>query len=78
LGVACATAGLRDCARSAFEAALEANPRDATTYVNLGVFHLRASDPAAAARYFSVALTLDRSSGPARQGLAEARAAGAR
>jgi spermidine synthase len=77
LGVACATAGLRDCARSAFEAALVANPRDATTYVNLGVFHLRAADPAAAARYFSVALTLDRSSAPARQGLAEARAAGA-
>jgi spermidine synthase len=75
LGVACAAAGLADCARAAFEAAIGVNPRDTATYVNLGVFHLRAGDAAAADRYFSVALALDRSSTPARQGLAEARAA---
>jgi spermidine synthase len=75
LGVACATSGLHDCARTAFAAALAANPRDTATYVNLGVFHLQSADPASAAESFAVALTLDRSSVPARQGLAEARAA---
>jgi len=75
LGVACATAGLRECAISAFRAALAANPRDTATYVNLGVYHLQSGDSAAAAESFSVALTLDRSSVSARQGLAEARAA---
>ena len=75
LGVACATSGLRDCALAAFAAALAANPRDTATYVNLGVFHLQSADPASAAKSFAVALALDRSSAPARQGLAEARAA---
>src|SRR5262249_11065248 len=75
LGIACATQGLGDCAKGAFEAALQANPKDAPTYVNLGVFHLQAKDPAAAVADFSVALTLDRSSAAARQGLPEARAA---
>ena len=51
LGVACATGGLRDCALAAFAAALAANPRDTATYVNLGVFHLQAGDPAAAAEF---------------------------
>ncbi len=59
LGVACATSGLHDCALTAFRAALAANPRDPTTYVNLGVLHMQSPDPAAAAQYFSVALTLD-------------------
>ena len=75
LGVACATSGLRDCALAAFAAALGANPRDTATYVNLGVFHLQSADPALAAESFAVALALDRTSAPARQGLAEARAA---
>jgi Tfp pilus assembly protein PilF len=43
--------------------------------VNLGVFRLQSGDPAGAARDFSVALTLDRSSSAAREGLAEANAA---
>ena len=34
MGAACATMGSRDCARAAFEAALEANPHDPVTYVN--------------------------------------------
>jgi Flp pilus assembly protein TadD len=75
LGVACATTGDRDCALAAFAAALAANPRDTATYVNLGVFHLQSANPAAAADAFAVALTLDRSSVAARQGLGEARAA---
>ena len=75
LGVACATSGLRDCALRAFNAALAANQRDPATYVNLGLFHLQSADPAAAVQDFSVALTLDRSSDPAKRGLAEAQAA---
>ncbi|HEV3217759.1 MAG TPA: fused MFS/spermidine synthase [Vicinamibacterales bacterium] len=75
LGVACANAGLRDCALAAFNAAAAANPRDPATYVNLGVFYLQAANPAAAAANFSIALTLDRSSVPAKQGLGEAQAA---
>jgi Flp pilus assembly protein TadD len=73
LGVACATSGRRDCALAAFNAALNADARDPTTYVNLGVFHLQAGDAAAAVDNFSVALTLDRSSSAAAQGLSEAR-----
>ena len=75
LGVACATSGDRDCARAAFEAALRANPRDAETYVNLGVLRLQAGDATGAADQFAVAVTLDRSSTAARQGLMEARVA---
>ena len=75
LGAACATTGERDCAAAAFENALRANPRDSSAYVNLGVFRLQSADPTAAAAYFAEALTLDPSSTPARNGLAQARAA---
>ena len=75
LGVACATSGDRDCARRAFEAGLALNPRDAQTYVNLGVFQMQSADPAAAVGYFATAATLDRTNAAARQGLEEARAA---
>jgi spermidine synthase len=75
LGAACGTLGKRDCAEAAFTAALRANPRDPSAYVNLGVFRLQAADPADAAEYFSEALTLDPDSKPARDGLAQARAA---
>jgi Flp pilus assembly protein TadD len=75
LGVACATVGLRDCALSAFGAAVAANPRDPATYVNLGVLYLQEANPAEAAANFSIALTLDRSSAPAKQGLGDAQAA---
>jgi Flp pilus assembly protein TadD len=74
LGVACASEEQRDCALTAFSAALSANPRDPATYVNLGVFHLQ-TDPRAAAAYFAVAMTLDRTSSAARQGHADAQAA---
>jgi Flp pilus assembly protein TadD len=75
LGVACAAAGLRECAQAAFDAALAVNPRDPAASINLGVFQMESGNPAAAAASFAVALTLDRSSAPARQGLADARAA---
>jgi len=75
LGAACATDGQRDCAAAAFDAALRANPRDASTYVNLGLFRLQSADPAAAAGYFAEALAIDPASAPARTGLAQSRAA---
>ena len=75
LGAACATAGQTVCARAAFEAALEANPRDATTYVNLGFFNLQSANPAGAAENFAEALSIDPASARARDGLAQARAA---
>jgi spermidine synthase len=75
LGAACATTGLRECALSAFRAAAGANPRDPETYVNLGLFYLQGGNAAEAARNFSVALALDRTSAPARQGLTDAQSA---
>jgi spermidine synthase len=78
LGAACATAARHDCARSAFEAALQANPRDPSTYVNAGVFLLQSGDPTGAADYFAEALTLDPASTAAREGLAQSRAATAK
>jgi len=74
LGAACATLGRRDCARAAFEASLRADPRDASTYVNLGQFYLQSANPQAAARYFAEALTIDPASTAARSGITQARA----
>ena len=73
LGAACATLGRRECAQSAFEASLRADPKDPSTYINLGLFHLQAGNPQEAARYFTEALSLDRQSEAARSGLAQAR-----
>jgi len=75
LGAACATLGRRECAQSAFEASLRADPKDPSTYVNLGLFHLQAANPQEAVRYFTEALSLDRQSEAARSGLAQARSA---
>jgi Flp pilus assembly protein TadD len=74
LGAACATNGERECARAAFEASLEANPRDPLTYVNMGLFSLESGDAAGAVEYFSEALTIDPTSAAARDGLHQARA----
>jgi tetratricopeptide (TPR) repeat protein len=74
LGAACAAAGQRECARMAFEAAVRTNPREPAGYVNAGVFNLQAANPAAAEAFFASALTIDPSSKPARDGLAQARA----
>jgi len=74
LGAACATLGHRECAQMAFEASIRANPHDASTYVNLGMFHLRNANADAAARYFAEALAIDPRSDSARDGLLQARA----
>ena len=66
LGAACAALGQRDCARAAFDAAIRANPRDASGYVNAGLLSLQTANPAAAADYIASALTIDPSSKPAR------------
>jgi Flp pilus assembly protein TadD len=75
LGAACATIGQGDCARSAFDASIAANPHDVSTYVNAGLFRLRSGDPNRAAEYFGEALTIDPQLAAARSGLAQARAA---
>ena len=74
LGAACATLGHRECANLAFETSLRANPRDDSTYVNVGRFHLQNADADAAARYFAEALAINPRSEAARSGLAETRA----
>ena len=73
LGAACATLGRRDCALAAFEASIRANPRDPSTYVNLGMFYLQSADPQSASDAFAEALAVDPISAAARDGLAQAR-----
>ncbi len=73
LGAACAALGQRDCAATAFDAAIRANPRDASCYVNAGLLSLQTANPAAAVDYFASALTINPSSKAARNGLAQAR-----
>ena len=63
----------RDCALAAFSAAIRENPRDASGYVNAGLLTLQSGNPSAAVDYFASALTIDPSSKPARDGLAQAR-----
>jgi spermidine synthase len=73
LGAACATLGRRECALAAFEASIRANPRDPSTYVNLGMLHLQYAEPRSAAAAFAEALAIDPASAAARNGLAQAR-----
>jgi Tfp pilus assembly protein PilF len=54
---------------------MQADPRDPSTYVNLGVFHLESANPRLAVRYFMEALSIDAQSEAARSGLAQARSA---
>ena len=75
LGAACAGLNQRDCAQTAFEAALRLNPREPSSYINAGLLALQAADAARAAEYFSEALALDPASTAARDGLRQARAA---
>ena len=72
LGAAYATLGQADEARRSFRASVRANPRDAVTYVNLGLLELQAADWAAAGGHFAEALTLDAGSTAALTGLADA------
>jgi tetratricopeptide (TPR) repeat protein len=78
LGVACANAGRRECAASAFDASIRLNPGDSSAYVNFGLLQLQSANAASAAQYFGDALALDPASAGARDGLARARAALAR
>jgi len=73
--LACANTGRRECAQAAFEASIRLNPRDASAYTNLGLFHLEGANAAAAADYFAEALALDPGSAAARDGLRQVRAA---
>ncbi len=72
LGAAYATLGRADAARQAFEASIDADPRDPGAYVNLGTFELQAGRATDAESYFAEALSLDPSSEQAQQGLAQA------
>jgi spermidine synthase len=73
LGAACAALDERECAQAAFDGSINGNPRDASAYINAGIFQLRIANVSAAARYFASALALDPNSVPARSGLAQAR-----
>jgi spermidine synthase len=72
LGAACAAAGQRDCARTAFEAAVRTSPRDPTVYINAATFLMQAGDAAGAESLFASALTIDPTSQAARDGLTQA------
>ena len=74
LGAACASLGMRECAQTAFDAAIKANPRDPSAYINAGAFRLQNADARGAADYFASALAIDPSSTTARTGLMQARA----
>jgi tetratricopeptide (TPR) repeat protein len=73
LGAACASLGQRECAQAGFDQSINDNPRDASAYINAGIFQLRIANASAAAGYFASALALDPNSVPARSGLAQAR-----
>jgi tetratricopeptide (TPR) repeat protein len=75
LGIAYDSIGNHDRARQAFEASLKIAPRAPAVLMNLGLSELRAGNPAAAERRFSEALFLYPTLTPARDGLAQARAA---
>ena len=75
LGVVCLSLDQRDCARTALEAALRADPSDSETYIHLGELSLRSGDPSAAVSYFAQGLSLNRASKPGMTGLSAARAA---
>jgi Flp pilus assembly protein TadD len=75
LGAACASTGQRDCAEAAFTESIRLNPREPSTYINLGVLYLQTARPDRAADAFGEALSLDPASAAARDGLRQARAA---
>jgi Flp pilus assembly protein TadD len=77
LGALYAALGRRDEAQRAFAAAVTADPRDPTGYLNLGAFEMSAANPGAASRAFAEALTRDPTSAVAKRGLTEALAAAA-
>ena len=78
LGAIHATLGQVHEARAAFKTALGRDPRDGATYTNLALLEFSAGERSLAEGLFAEALSLDPTSSAARQGLAQARAAGAR
>jgi spermidine synthase len=74
LGASCAALGKLDCALAAFEASIQANPRDAAGYINAGLISLQLARVSAASDFFARALTIDPASKPARDGLQQSRA----
>ena len=74
LGGACASTGQRECAEEAFTESIRLNPREPSTYVNLGMLYLQTARPERAADAFAEALALDPASAAARDGLRQARA----
>jgi spermidine synthase len=75
LGAACATIGQLECAKGAFETAIQLTPRDPSPYLNLGSLYLQTGQPASAGGWFREALALDSASVAAREGLAQTRVA---
>jgi spermidine synthase len=73
LGAALASLGQPEQARAAFQASLQANPRDPATYTNLATLERQAGNLRLAERYFAEALTLDPSNATAREGLSQLR-----
>jgi Tfp pilus assembly protein PilF len=71
LAIATAELDQRQQAREAFARALEADPRNANAYVNFGLFELQSGDPRSAGNAFAEALTIDSTSRPALEGLAD-------
>jgi Flp pilus assembly protein TadD len=74
LGAACASTGQRDCAEAAFTESIRLNPRESSTYINLGVLYLQTARPERAADAFAEALSLDPASAAAKDGLRQAQA----
>jgi spermidine synthase len=74
-GAVLARLGHTEQARTAFQAALELNPHDSTTYRNAGLLELAAGNAPAAAEFFTDALALDPTSEASRDGLSQAQRA---
>jgi tetratricopeptide (TPR) repeat protein len=75
LGAVYANRGTAEPARAAFRRALAIEPRDLATYENLAQLEMSVGNASAAARLYAEALIVNPQSGPARRGLARARAA---
>ena len=56
--------------RTAFEASIKADPKEAGTYANLATLELQTANRARARKYFAEALTIDPNNQAARDGLA--------
>ena len=66
--------GQRECAEAAFTESIRLNPREPSTYINLGMLYLQTARPERAADAFAEALSLDPASAAARDGLRQAHA----